>query len=410
MTRSPRPALLVCNAGSATLKLSFYNLALPMPTQIAQGLVIRASGATRLQAMTEPLAPIVDTVWPTDATGISGTVQRVLDWAERSVGLTVQAATHRIVHGGDRREVAVWTDESVIAELEALTPWAPLHQPLGLAPLKHLARCRPTTPQMACFDTAFHQTLDPLERPFGLPRALLLEGVRRYGFHGLSYEYIATALAELDPDAAQARTLVAHLGHGASVCALDRGVSRATSMGLSTLDGLIMGTRCGRLDPGVLLYLLREHRMTPAAIEHLLYHDSGVLGLSGGLSSDMRVLAAHDHPWAREAVAVFVRSVVKEIGALAAAIGGIDTLVLTGGVGEHLVSVRESILRECAWLGLQALVPQPVPVNARAARLSRPGSKVSAWVIPTDENFVMARHSLALLSASRPLPPINQEH
>jgi acetate kinase len=280
-----------------------------------------------------------------------------------------------------------------MAEMEALTPLAPLHQGQCLLPISYLIDEHPQLPQFACFDTAFHQTLAPQEYTYGLPRALTELGVRRYGFHGLSYEYIASVLPAYDKKAARGRTIVAHLGNGASLCAMNNGVSRATTMGFSTLDGVLMGTRPGRLDPGVLLYLMRERGLSLKSLEHLLYHECGLYGVSGGVGSDMRVLASSPAAEAKEAIALFVHSVVREIGTMAAALGGVDALVFTAGIGEHAIAVRNAILEGCQWLGLQPMeTTREGPV-----RLSRLGSVVSAWVIPTDENLMMARHALRAL-------------
>jgi acetate kinase len=339
----------------------------------------------------------VEEQWPqSDESVTDETLGRLVEWIERYTGDTLVAAGHRIVHGGERKQVAALINATVLSEMEALIPIAPLHQPLCLAPVRYLAREHPRLPQVACFDTAFHHSLDRLETLYGLPRALSEEGIRRYGFHGLSYEYIASVLPGHDSRAAAGRTIVAHLGNGASLCALRGGLSCTTSMGFTTLDGILMGTRPGHLDPGILLYLLRERGMTVQALEHLLYHECGVLGVSGGISSDMRELSASQAPEAKEAIDVYVRTIVREIGAFAAVLGGLDALVFTGGIGEHAAAIRASVIEGCAWLGLE--------IDERANRehgpcLSHPDSRVAAWVIPTDEDNVIARHTLQLLHA-----------
>lgn len=389
--------LLVLNAGSSSIKFSLYSAA-----ESGVDLQCVGNGTYEVREDTERLifchsdnAAQKREEWPrNDSSPDSGTLFNLMDWVERHMGGEICAAAHRIVHGGNRREVAMRVDHSLMEEMESLIPIAPLHQPICLAPIRYLTREHPDMPQFACFDTAFHRSLDPLETRFGLPLALTEQGLRRYGFHGLSYEYIAGVLAEYDPRAATGRTIVAHLGNGASLCALHDRVSRGTTMGFSTLDGVLMGTRPGRLDPGLLLYLLRERGMSAQALEHMLYHQCGLLGVSGGIASDMRTLSASQAPEAKDAIALFVRSVVREIGSLAAVLGGVDALVFTGGIGEHSVGVRNAIPDGCAWLGLEQ---DEADMAEPAARLSSVGSGVSAWVIPTDENAVIARHALGLL-------------
>ena len=261
-------------------------------------------------------------------------------------------AGHRIVHGGAEFSQPVVVDDRIVAALEALVPLAPLHQPHNLAAIRAITAASPDLPQVACFDTAFHQTQPPVAQVVALPRELTAEGVRRYGFHGLSYEYIAVGPARRGARVAAGRVVVAHLGNGASLCAMNGGRSVATTMGFSPLDGLVMGTRPGSLDPGVLLYLMSRHAMDAAAIEALLYHRSGLLGLSG-LSSDMRTLLASPDPRAREAVDVFVYRIGRELGSLAAALGGLDALVFTAGIGEHAPEIRARVCRDAGWLGVE---------------------------------------------------------
>lgn len=338
--------------------------------------------------------------WPCSETPDHAvTLAKLMDWMARSIDGEIVAAAHRVVHGGQRTAVFAKVDQALLDEMTALIPMAPLHQPLCLAPIVYLAQHHQGLAQYVCFDTAFHHTLDPLEFSFGLPRELTEQGVRRYGFHGLSYEYIASVLPDCDPRAAQGKTIVAHLGNGASLCAMRNGVSCATTMGFSTLDGLIMGTRPGRLDPGILLYLMRERGMSAQELEHLLYHCCGLLGVSGGIASDMRELSASPLPEAKQAVALFVRSVVREIGALAAVLGGLDALVFTGGIGEHATDVRNAILNGCSWLGLER---DHEVTHPRGNGLSRRSSRVSAWTIATDENAIIAKHALRLLHGAAP--------
>lgn len=398
MTDDSRHVLLVLNAGSSGIKFSLYQ------TDIVtwRGPECLGSGSFNVHQDTEHLIfkrtgaqTRKEEQWPrNDASPPGGTLFNLMDWIERHYAWQICAAAHRVVHGGDRTEVAQRVDDSVMAELQALIPMAPLHQAQCLAPIIYLAHEHPGLAQFVCFDTAFHHTLDTVEVTYGLPRALTAQGLRRYGFHGLSYEYIASIMPRYDKRAAKGKTIVAHLGNGASLCAMHNCVSQATSMGFSTLDGVLMGTRPGHLDPGILLYLMRERGMSVSSLEHLLYHECGLLGVSGGISSDMHVLQASKAPEAKEAVALFVRSVVREIGAYAAVLGGVDALVFTGGIGEHATLVRTAILDGCQWLGVQR---DKSEANELSGCLSMPDSPVSAWVIPTDENLIMARHALRRL-------------
>ena len=288
-------------------------------------------------------------------------------------GHRLVAVGHRVVHGGTTFDAPVRIDGAVLAELDALVPLAPLHQPHNLAAVRAVRRLTPHMPQVACFDTAFHRTQPEVAQRFGLPRRYTDEGVRRYGFHGLSYEYIASVLPEHDPAAAAGRTVVAHLGNGASLCALLRGRSVATTMSFTPADGLVMGTRCGDLDPGAVVYLITRYGLDARGLEHLIYHESGLLGVSGS-TADMRELLKGGDPWASEAVDLFVYRIDRELGSMAAALGGIDALVFTGGIGENAPAIRERVVRHAAWLG-------PVRVH----------------VIPTNEELMIARHTRRVL-------------
>jgi acetate kinase len=312
-----------------------------------------------------------------------------LDVRPRAVG-------HRVVHGGAELVEPVLVDADAVARIEALISLAPLHQPHNLAAIRAIAARFPGLPQIACFDTAFHASLPPLERLFALPRDYAERGLRRYGFHGLSYEYIASRLPALDPEAARGRTIVCHLGNGASLCAMHGGRSVATTMGFTALDGLPMGTRCGALDPGVLLHLLEYEGLSPAQLQDLLYRRSGLLGLSG-VSSDMRDLLASSDPRAAEAVDYFCHRVARELGSLTAALGGLDALVFTGGIGEHAAPVRARICERSRWLGVE-LDADANTVNAE--RLHAPAGKVAIYRIATDEEAVIVRHVDRLLSSS----------
>jgi acetate kinase len=290
----------------------------------------------------------------------------------------------------------VLINSETLAELEALVPLAPLHQPHNVAAIKAVAQMAPMLPEVACFDTAFHRTQPEVAQAFALPRRYAEEGVRRYGFHGLSYEYIASVLPTIDRRAANGRTVVAHLGNGASMCAVESGRSVATTMSFTALDGLMMGTRCGAIDPGVLLYLVDRHDMNVRALEQLLYEQSGLLGVSG-LSSDMRALLASSDSSAAEALELFVYRANRELGSLAAALGGLDALVFTGGIGENAVSIRARVCRNASWLGLEL----DEEANEKGGPcISRTGSRATAWVIPTNEELMIAQHTRRVLRSA----------
>jgi acetate kinase len=309
-------------------------------------------------------------------------------------GGTLLAVGHRVVHGGQHYFTPILIDEKVLIDLENLIPLAPLHQPHNLAAIRALQEIMPTLPQVACFDTALHRTQPDIAQLFALPRGITDAGVRRYGFHGLSYEYIVSVLPDLDASLVKARIIVAHLGNGASLCAIQNGRSVATTMGFSPLDGLVMGTRCGSLDPGVLLYLMKHYNMDAHALEQLLYYQSGLLGVSG-ISSDMHTLLDSDEPQAKEAVDLFVYRVGREIGSLVAALGGLDALIFTGGIGENSAEIRAKICQWTEWLGLEL----DVSANETGATcISIPSSKLTGWVVNTDENRMIAQHTLQQIS------------
>jgi acetate kinase len=359
-------AILVLNAGSSNLKYSAHAAGGAGALEVLSHGQVEGAGAERFRSLLRAPPP----------------------------GVRWVAVGHRVVHGGLRYDRPVRVDAAVVAELERLVPLAPLHQPYPIAAIRAVAELAPELPQVACFDTAFHRAQSPLAQRFALPRALAAEGVHRYGFHGLSYEYIASALPRVAPELAVARVVVAHLGNGASLCAMRNGRSVATTMGLTALDGLVMGTRPGALDPGVVLYLMRQHGMEADAIERLLYEESGLLGVSG-VSSDMRELLASDDPRAREAIDLFVYRIGRELGSMAAALGGIDALIFTGGIGENATAIRERVCRDAAWLGVRL----DAPANERGGpRISEPGAAASAWVLPTDENRMIAAHIRRVLS------------
>ena len=307
-------------------------------------------------------------------------------------GRKVGAVGHRVVHGGTEYAAPVRITPAVMATLAKLIPLAPLHQPHNLAPIQAIADAVPDLPQVACFDTAFHRGQSHVAQSFALPKRFADEGVRRYGFHGLSYEFVASRMREVAPDLAGGRLIIAHLGNGASLCAVRDGRSVASTMGFTALEGLMMGTRCGALDPGVLLYLMEEHKMDARGIEDLLYRRSGLLGVSG-ISSDMRTLRASTAPDAAEAIALFIYRIVREIGSLAAALGGLDALVFTAGIGENDPATRAEVVAGCGWLGLQL----DAAANAAGEGRISAGKAPSAWVIPTDEERMIARHTAEVL-------------
>jgi acetate kinase len=324
-----------------------------------------------------------------------GAIDFLFEWARKgSLGEhRVAAAGHRVVHGGRTFTWPVLVTAEVRAALEALVPLAPLHQPHSLRGIDAISRHDPDLPQVACFDTSFHRTQPAVAQAFALPRRYAEEGVVRYGFHGLSYEYIAAVLPGLDPRAAAGRTVVAHLGNGASMAALKAGRSVATTMSFTAVDGLPMGTRCGDLDPSVLLYLMDRHGMDARALEGLIWQQSGLLGVSG-VSGDVRALLDSADPRAAEALDLFVYRVGRELGSLVAALGGLDALVFTAGVGEHAAPLRARVCRDAAWLGLEA----DEKANANGGpRISTANSRVAAWVIPTNEELMIARHTRHLL-------------
>ena len=308
-------------------------------------------------------------------------------------GNRVLGVGHRVVHGGARYTAPTVITPRVLAELRQLTPLAPLHQPYNVAAIEAVTQRLPDVPQVACFDTSFHRTQSPLAALIPLPAEIRRAGVQRYGFHGLSYEYVVSKLPQVAPEIAAGRVIVAHLGSGASLCALKNGKSVDSSLGFTALDGLCMGTRPGALDPGVVLHLFQTMELTAKEVEAILYKQSGLLGISG-ISNDMRDLLASDEPGARLAVDYFVYRAAKEIGALAAVLGGIDGLVFTAGIGENSAEIRSRICEASAWLGIQL----DQEANARKGpRISAAASRVSAWVIPTNEELMIARHTGLLL-------------
>jgi len=388
-------AILVLNAGSSSLKFSVYSEDSRGLHRALRGEFEGLYTTSKFAAYRASGALADERAWKDGVSlGHDGAIAHLLDFLrDEPTARELAAVGHRVVHGGMDFSSPVRVDAGVLAALGRLVPLAPLHQPHNLAPMRILAERAPALAQVACFDTAFHRSQPHVAQSFALPAAVSARGVRRYGFHGLSYEYIATVLPEYEPAAAAGRVVVAHLGNGASLCALRSGRSVATNMGFTPLVGLMMGTRCGTLDPGVVMYLHDELALDTSAIQTMLYRESGLLGVSG-ISSDMRTLLASDSPRAKEAIDLFVYRFGRELGSLAAALGGIDALVFTAGIGEHAVPIRERVCRDAAWLGVEL----DTAANDRGGPCISPdGARVSAWVIPTDEELMIARHVRALI-------------
>ena len=395
------PVLLVLNAGSSSLKFQVFEQPDgPSARVVFKGLFEGLSGAAHFIVKEESGATLDEVTWSSgDRIGHEEALLHLISWLrQHQEGRTLAAIGHRVVHGGEAFLRPILVDEAVIQALEALVPLAPLHQPHNLEPIRIVRRRLPGLPQVACFDTAFHHTQPEIASMFALPRELQERGVRRYGFHGLSYDYIASALKDYDPRLAEGRVIVAHLGNGASLCALEGGVSIATTMGFSALDGLPMGTRCGTIDAAVVFYMLREMRLSPEEAERVLYTRSGLLGVSG-LSNDMRVLRskAPTDADAKRAIDLFVYRITREIGSLVAALGGLDGLVFTAGIGENDVATRAEVVAGLGWAGLA--------LDEAANRTSGPrissGPGPGVWVIPTNEEKVIARQTWSVLQTTR---------
>jgi acetate kinase len=378
-------ALLTLNAGSSSIKFALYDV--QSMQRLATGMVEAIGGDAHFKAKD------ASRKWDegVDANTHTQALRAILDWIERDMnGARIIAIGHRVVHGGMLFDQPVLINEEVVEQLRSLVPLAPLHQPHNLAGIVAAREAFGDVPQVACFDTAFHRAHPFLNDCFALPRELFYQGVRRYGFHGLSYEYIAQYLREHYPHHARGRVLVAHLGNGASMCAMRDGRSIASTMGFSALDGLPMGTRCGQVDPGVLLYLMQQG-LNANDISKMLYERSGLLGLSGGISNDMRVLLSSERPEAGEAIAYFVSRIRREVGGLAAALEGLDAIVFTGGIGENAAPIRERVLAGMAWIGVEI---DEARNNNNETVISSGLSRVLALRVPTDEEGMIARHTL----------------
>lgn len=388
--------ILTLNAGSSSLKFAVFEAA-GLKRRIAgqvQGIGAEPSVTARDEAGTE--------LPPFEVSGGAGltheaVLERLIPWIDDVIAEgRLFAVGHRIVHGGTQFHQPVILDEAALTALNALCPLAPLHQPHNLAGVRAVTAARPDLVQVACFDTAFHHGHAEVVTRYALPRRWFDEGVRRYGFHGLSYDYIAGRLRELDPALAAGRVVAAHLGAGASLCAMKAGVSLDTTMGFTALEGLVMGTRCGALDPGVVLYLQQQAGLTAKAVEHMLYHQSGLAGVSE-LSADMRVLLASEDDRARQAVDLFTHRIARETSALMASLEGLDGLVFTAGIGENAPEIRAAVARRLEWLGL--ILDADANREGRGL-ISAPSSRIRAWVIKTDEELMIARQTAQL--AARP--------
>jgi acetate kinase len=387
--------ILVVNAGSSSVKFQVYSVETEgrLRRQI-KGQMDGIGSRPRLRASDVNGGPLADRAYSIEALpDVPSAMEIAGAWLRDELRIHPIAVGHRVVHGGADYDCPVLVDQVVVSRLHRLIALAPLHQPHNLAPIRSMLANHPELPQIACFDTSFHRTHRLVADHYAIPQQLHEEGVRRYGFHGLSYEYIARTLSDVAPDIAKQRVIVAHLGSGASMCALKGGQSLESTMGFTALDGLPMGTRSGQIDPGVVLYLLSQKGMSAAAVQDFLYRDCGLKGLSG-VSNDMRELEASNSPNAKLAIDHFIYRIALHAGMLAAALQGLDAFVFTAGIGENSVTIRAQVAEQLAWLGV-TIDPNE---NARHARLiSRTGSSIPVYVLPTDEELMIAQHTLALL-------------
>jgi len=387
-------AVLVLNSGSSSIKFGLFDISAAEPTLLCKGLLDEHEARPRLVVKNPAGEDLFETRKEASDAGGGRLFADVIAFIEDRFGEgCLRAAGHRIVHGGPDYSGPVEVTEDVYTKLEALTPLAPLHQPRCLEPIRTITAIRPELTQIACFDTAFHHGLAPPASRFAIPRRYEERGIRRYGFHGLSFEYVAGRLAKVAPQLVTRRTVIAHLGNGASLCALRDGRSIDTTMGLTPLDGLVMGTRSGTIDPGVLLYLQQHEGMSVEEVQHLLYHESGLLGVSG-ISADMRALLASGETAAREAVELFTFRAAQEVAVMATTLGGLDCLVFTGGIGERSNQIRRAIGERLAWLGVRI---DPVANDVARERINSGDSAVDIFVVPTNEELTIARHSAEVL-------------
>jgi acetate kinase len=392
----PDPGILAINAGSSSIKYAAYRQdGTAEPTLLGKGQIEGLGNAPHFVGKDQHGKMLGEKRWPDgNSLGHADGIRFLIEWLEANErDIRIVAAGHRVVHGGLLYSGPVRISDGVLEQLRQFEPLAPLHQPQNLAAIRAIAQEFPRLPQVACFDTAFHRTQPPVAQIFALPYEMTEKGIRRYGFHGLSYEYIARRLPEFAPQAE--RVVVAHLGNGASMCAMRGGRSVESTMGFTAVDGLPMGSRTGALDPGVLLFLVQQQGWDGVRLEKLLYKDSGLLGVSG-LSNDMRALLANNEEGANRAIELFCYSIAKQLGALAAALGGIDALVFTAGIGEHAAPIRENVCRRAEWLGIDL---DAAANQAGGPRITTKASRTSAWIIPTDEEKMIAIHTRNVLAA-----------
>jgi acetate kinase len=388
-------AIAVLNAGSSSIKFSIFVVHDDNAEVLVRGQIEGIYTTPRFVAKDSKGAVIAEKSWPEGTKlGHEGALDHLLAYVRSEfTGYNLLGVGHRVVHGGLDYTQPVRLNPEVLTKLDHLIPLVPLHQPHNLAPIRLLLERRPELPQVACFDTSFHRTNPYISQLYALPLEYAEAGVMRYGFHGLSYEYIASVLPKFDVRAASGKTVVLHLGNGASICAMENSKSVASTMGFSGVEGLPMGTRSGSLDPGVMLYLMDQRGMDAHAIEKLIYTKSGMLGISG-ISSDMRTLLSSREPRADLAINLFLYRIRREMGSLVGALGGLDALVFTGGIGENASQIRERVCRDAAWLGVEI----DADANAKGGPcISTADSRVSAWVIPTNEELMIARHTRRIL-------------
>jgi acetate kinase len=386
--------LLTFNPGSSTIKLGLFAIEANGPRRIGSGLIDLRNRPLTLHVV-EGLAPTDIPLKAAVTEDLHEVIDETLGWLKTHFQVNALAgAGHRVVHGGDRFAGPEAVSDGMLDAIEALVPLAPLHQPQSIRLIRAIRHLRPGLPQIASFDTAFHRSQSDLMRRFALPRELFDQGVKRYGFHGLSYKFVAARLQRIAPEIARGRIVAAHLGSGASLCGMEAGSSRDTSMGFSTLDGIPMATRCGTLDPGILIHLVKQRGLSIDAIEDMLYHRSGLLGISG-ISADSRDLIASVAPEAREALDLFTLRIAREIAALATALGGLDGIVFTGGVGEHQPQIRNAVCGHLAWLGVAV---NDAANSQNATRIDASGSQIPIFIIPTDEEQVIADEARSILA------------
>ncbi|MGH6826641.1 acetate/propionate family kinase [Methyloceanibacter sp.] len=385
--------ILVVNAGSSSIKFQLFSIGDQLQRRL-KGQIEGIGVHPHLVAKGADGASLIDKTWPAGEVGdVPAALGKLVEFLRAEIGTLPIAVGHRVVHGGPDYSAPILLDAAVVERLEAFAPLAPLHQPNNLGPIRTLLQRQPQLRQVACFDTAFHRGHPEVADRYALPDKFYQDGVRRYGFHGLSYEYIASQLPKVAPDIAQGRVVVAHLGSGASMCAIQAGKSVESTMGFTALDGLPMGTRPGQLDAGIVLYLLTERGMSAKEIERLFYYDCGLKGLSG-ISNDVRDLLTSSDPRAKFALDYFVYRISLFTGMLAAAMCGVDGFVFTAGVGENAPTLREAVAKRLAWLELEL---DPAANAKGEGRISTPGSRVACYVIPTDEELMIARHTLSVL-------------